>query len=101
MANRHTHKKLRAEIRARMAATGESHQQAHTRIEGLRVSVREPRTDLVAFSFFGVPATLATLETHGFTVFAVVPSSRLWEKGQLRPFPFPLVRALSRPRGFA
>jgi hypothetical protein len=84
-----------------MAATGESHQKARARVERRRVSVSTPGMDLVAFSYFGVPATLATLEMQGFTVFAVVPSSRLWEQGHLRPFPFPLVRALSRPRGVA
>jgi hypothetical protein len=99
MANRHAHKKLRAEVRARMAATGETHQQALTRIQARRPSVSAPGMDLVGFSYFGIPATLATLEMNGFTVFAVVPSSRWWGHGYPHPFPFPLVRALMLPRG--
>ncbi len=66
MANRHTHKKLRAEIRARMAVTGESHQTALQRIMALRGNDRPPAgpgvPDLIPISYFGVPITLAALE---------------------------------------
>jgi hypothetical protein len=66
MGNRHHHKKLRAEVRARMARTGESYQRALARIreecEG-RAPARD--VDLVAFEYFGVPATLATFEIAG------------------------------------
>jgi hypothetical protein len=66
MANRHSHKKLRAEIRARMAATGESHQAAHSRILALRSSARLVERaavpDLIATSYFGVPITIAAYE---------------------------------------
>jgi hypothetical protein len=69
MANRHSHKKLRAEIRARMVETEESYQAARHRI------LRSPRrhsagvlvtgllageVDLIPVTFFGVPVTLAT-----------------------------------------
>jgi hypothetical protein len=98
MANRHTHKKLRAEIRARMRATGESYQKARARI--LSSGVRErPRADLVPISYFGLPATLATIESQGVVVCAVVPSSTLWGHRYPHPFPLPLLRGLLRPRG--
>jgi hypothetical protein len=68
MANRHCHRKRRAEIRARMAATGESYQAALARLvsEGsrgthrLHRSVRAPW--LLPASYFGVPVTLAVYE---------------------------------------
>jgi hypothetical protein len=99
MANRHTHKKLRAEIRARMIATGESYQKARARILSSVAAQDRPRTDLVPVSYFGIPATLATLETHGVAVLAVVPSSTLWGRGYPHPFPLPLLRGLLRTRG--
>lgn len=68
MANRHSHKKLRAEIHARMAKTGESYQAARQRIL-LRTHEQGPEVDLVPFRFFGVPMTLAT--TEGKVVHAV------------------------------
>ena len=57
MANRHTHKKLRVEIRARMAKTGESYQAARNRIvpRAVRHAIA---VDLIRFTRFGVPMTL-------------------------------------------
>ena len=75
MANRHSHKKLRAEIRARMATTGESYQAAQQRIL-LRPRDERTRVDLVAFRFFGVPLTLATTEgglVHSVAVLGPTP----------------------------
>jgi hypothetical protein len=96
MANRHTHKKLRAEIRARMAQTGESYQRARARILAPRVSAVGPQTDLVAFSCFGIPATLATIEMHGMAVALLLPSSSLWNHAKPHPSPVPLMLAAMR-----
>jgi hypothetical protein len=101
MANRHTNKKLRAEIRARMAATGESHQQAHARIAACRVSATRPETDLVPVSYYGIPVTLATIEMHGMAVAVLVSSSRLWRRGYPDSSPVPMMRAAMRSRGTA
>lgn len=73
MGNRHHDKKLRAEVRARMARTGETYQQALGRIRGRRPS---PHVDLVAFDWFGAPAALATIENMGVTWFFVVSAPR-------------------------
>jgi hypothetical protein len=66
MANRHSHKKLRAEIRSRMASTGESYQAALRQVLALRGAERRgERTsvpDLIAASYFGVPVTVAAYE---------------------------------------
>ena len=97
MANQHTHKKLRAEIRVRMEATGEKFQTARARI--LAAARDRPTTDLIPFSFFGLPATLATIDAWGFAVFAIVPSSRLSGHGYPHPFPAPLLRTLLRTKG--
>jgi hypothetical protein len=99
MANRHTHKKLRAEIRARVRATGETFQQARARILSRTTSPSGAPTDLVAFSYFGLPGTLATFETQGVAMLAFVPSSRSWGRGCSHPFPLPFWRSLSQPRG--
>jgi|CZKU01.1.fsa_nt_gi hypothetical protein len=64
MANRHAHKKLRAEIRARMAARGESYQQAYAHVATRRASATAPQTDLVPVSYYGIPLALATIEMH-------------------------------------
>jgi hypothetical protein len=100
MANRHAHKKLRAEVRARMAATGESYQQAHARIATRQVSAA-PQTDLVPVSYYGIPLALATIEMHGMAVAVLVPSSRLWHQGYPTQSPVPLMRAAMRSRGAA
>jgi hypothetical protein len=100
MSNRHTHKKLRAEARQLAAATGEGYQHALQRIrmrtgagEGSKRSARgstPPSRDrsrrdgahLVAVTYFGRPATLATFEFHGRPVLMLVP-----HPFQGRPFP--------------
>jgi hypothetical protein len=99
MANRHAHKKLRAEIRARIQATGESYQQARARILANATSRDDAGTDLIPFSYFGVPGTLATFEFRGVPLFAFLPSSRLWGKGYPNPYPMPLFRSLNARRG--
>jgi hypothetical protein len=99
MANRHTHKKLRAEIRARMQATGESYQRARERVLSRTRSLGVARTDLVPLSYFGLPGTLATIEMEGVTVFSFVLSSTLWGRGYPHPYPLPLLRGLARTRG--
>lgn len=78
MGNRHHHKKLRAEVRARMARTGESYQQALTRIRDERVQREQARdVDLVSIAYFGVPVTLATFEIAGRLACVVVSSRHL------------------------
>ena len=64
MANRHSHKKLRAMIRARMAVSGESYQAARHRLlqEREERAVRGEGVDLVAATYFGVPVTVATFD---------------------------------------
>jgi hypothetical protein len=109
MGNRHGHKQLRRAVRARMAITGESYQQAHAQILALRpvrqtttrttapraptartATVRAPApraaggdVDLLSIHYFGVPGTLATFELAGRLAILVLPSPR-------RPVPFPL-----------
>jgi hypothetical protein len=100
MANRHSNKKLRAEIRARMESTGETYQQARARILARVRATNEPRTDLVAVSYFGLPGTLATVETAaGEVMFAFIPSSTLWGRGYPDPFPLSFFRGHAVPRG--
>ena len=94
MANRRSHKKLYAEVRARMAATGESYQKARARVLSSAVSVTGPRTDLVAFSYYGVPATLATIEMHGMAVALLLPSSTHATQSHRRPLPIPIARVV-------
>ena len=101
MANRHAHKKLRTEVRARMAATGETYQQALARVATHPVSASAPQTDLVAVSYYGIPLALATIEMHGMSVNVLVPSSRLWRHGYPAQSPVPLMRAAMRSRGAA
>jgi hypothetical protein len=99
MANRHAHKKLRTEVLSRMRTTGESYQQALASILSNRNGAKRTRADLVPFVYFGVPATLAIVETNGMAVAVVVPSSRLWGKGYPHPFPVPVLRGLLHTRG--
>lgn len=81
MANRHAHKKLRAEARARMAKTGVTYQHAlHHVLARAQRPTSPPCTavDLVAFARFGVPMTLATFEgpnVHGFVLLGRAPRS--------------------------
>jgi hypothetical protein len=93
MANRHAHKKLRAAIRARMKSTGESYQ----KVRACLLASPLPHVDLVPFTWFGVPVTLATMESNGVAIALLVPSSRLWPRGY--PYPLAPLRAAMRPRG--
>jgi hypothetical protein len=93
MANRHSHKKLRAEIRARMAKTGESYQTARQRIL-MRANEQHPEVDLVPFRFFGVPMTLATAEGRSVHSVAVLRATPKFS----RSYPLPLAAWLL-PRG--
>lgn len=99
MANRHAHKKLRAEIRARMRKTGETYQQARTRVLSPRRPARVPRTALVPCAYFGLPGTLATIEMHGVTVSMLLPSAKLWGQGYPHPFPLSMLRSALVTRG--
>jgi hypothetical protein len=97
MANRHAHKKLRAEIRARMARTGESFQAARNRIVS-RAVLHAIAVDLVPFSRFGVPMTLATFEGETVDSFAVLGQVPRLAASMPRSFLVPTMRFL-RPRG--
>lgn len=104
MANRHAHKKLRAEIRDRMIATGEGYQTARQHILARTRAGTYPRprfisgenretvaVDLVPLTFFGLPVTLAIGDAGLFSTVTVIrhaPPS----------VAFPLVAWL-RPRG--
>lgn len=68
MANRHSNKKLRAHVRQRMAATGETYQQALAELlreqakrQGLG-SRELSGVDLIPARYFGWPITLAIFE---------------------------------------
>jgi hypothetical protein len=74
MGNRHGNKQLRLAVRARMARTGESYQQARTCVLALheparRAQVETEGTDIGAdlrlISYFGVPLALATFQIAG------------------------------------
>jgi hypothetical protein len=80
MGNRHHDKKLRAEVRARMARTGETYQRALDRVlRGRRASANEPRVDLQRIDWFGDEAALATIQNMGVTMCFIVsmPHRRL------------------------
>jgi hypothetical protein len=70
MANRHRHKKLRAEVLARMKATGESYQRALAAVTA-RPRRRAATVDLVHFTSFGRPMALATFAGDAVDTFAV------------------------------
>ena len=74
MANRHSHKKLRAEIHARMAETGKSYQTVREQI--LASPNRHNEVDLVELTFFGQPMTLATAEGRSFHCITVIRHAR-------------------------
>jgi hypothetical protein len=97
MANRHANKKLRAAIRARMEATGESYQKAREVLR--RPDVAE--TDLVACSYFGVPGALATFALRGRAFAVLIPSARGPGRGYPHPYPLGLLGAAMRTRGNA
>jgi hypothetical protein len=125
MANRHANKKLRAAIRARMASTGETYQQAREALrawtareavrlgtarealrpraahEASRPTTQPPKTDLVACSYFGVPGVVATMEMQGRAFAVLIPSALVWGRGYPHPFPLAPLRAAMRTRGTA
>jgi hypothetical protein len=97
MANRRSHKKLRAEAKARMARTGESYQRAlqqvlaererHElcRVEYCRMEHSEfDGFELTEFTYFGKPAMLATWQsfgTHGAMLLSdTLRHTLLWSK---------------------
>jgi hypothetical protein len=82
MGNRHHHKKLRAEVRARMARTGESYQRALARIQSERAESATGTVDLLPIEYFGTPAALATFDIAG-RLACIVVSNRYVP----RPFP--------------
>jgi hypothetical protein len=100
MANRHAHKKLRAEICARMRKTGESYQKARASILSER-RLPNVRADLLAVTWYGLPVTLATYETNDLSGAILIPSSKLWGHGYPNPFPHYALLALMRSRGAA
>lgn len=74
MGNRHGHKQLRRAVRARMASTGESYQQAHSSLLALHEPARRARTgteaaeigaDLLPIQYFGLPLGLAIFQIAG------------------------------------
>lgn len=88
MGNRHHHKKLRAEIRARMVTTGESYQRALAWVLAAR-----DKYSLLEIEYFGASATLAVYAIEGRMACLVVSSSH-----QRGPFPRTPLHAL-RDRG--
>lgn len=74
MANRHRNKQLRRAARARMAATGESYQQARNSLLALRERALPDQSDndaassgadLMAIRYFGLPLALAAFPIAG------------------------------------
>jgi len=97
MANRHSHKKLRAEIRARRVTTGESYQTARQRV--LARQTPDPiAADLTPLTRFGVPMTLATLSGGGVQWFAVLGHAPRTATLAVHASPLFAMRLL-RPRG--
>lgn len=78
MGNRHHDKKLRADVRAAMAVTGESYQQALLRLRGQLPAAAAPSRDpdLIPIAYFGIPLTLATFEILGDLSCVVLSGSR-------------------------
>jgi hypothetical protein len=73
MANRHGHKKLRAEIRARMATTGEGYQLARQRILSRAAGEPSSKGEFFRTEYFGVSLTFAIWEAHGLPFGMLVP----------------------------
>jgi hypothetical protein len=98
MGNRHHHKKLRADVRAAIATTGESYQQALCRLRSARRQAVAPRAhvDLIPIDYFGIPLTLATFEILGDLSCVAVSGGRL-----PRPFPKSPLFALARQRALS
>jgi hypothetical protein len=93
MANRHSNKRLRAEIKARQAATGESYQAAMQHI-----LARAPRRFAAGFlqaRYFGVALTFATWEQHGVHWTMLVPGGGGRAPRRMRALAAEEVRRLS------
>ena len=98
MGNRHHHKKMRVHVRATMAATGESYQQALYRLRSARRKAATPArdVDLIPIEYFGIPLTLATFEILG-DLSCVALSGRQFP----RSFPKSPLFALARRRSLS
>jgi hypothetical protein len=99
MGNRKHHKKLRAEARATMAATGESYQTVLLRLRARarnRPATQTHPPDLLSVAYFGLPVTLATFEILGDLSCVVLSEPHL---GQ--PFPRNPLLALGRRRSMS
>lgn len=73
MANRHSNKKLRAEIRAVTEATGESYQAARHRILSRARDETSTKAHFIRTRCFGVALTYATWEQYGRIWTMLVP----------------------------
>jgi hypothetical protein len=96
MGNRHHHKKMRADVRAIMARTGESYQQVLVRLRARaqpRPAAEGHQVDLLPVSYFGLPVTVATFELLGDLSCVVVSAHHL-----ARPLPANPLLALARQR---
>jgi hypothetical protein len=95
MGNRHRHKKMRSEVRAIMAETGESYQTALSRLrmERRAASALARQVDLIPIDYFGTPLTLATFEILGDLSFVALSGRDL-----PRPFPHSPLSAMARRR---
>jgi hypothetical protein len=97
MSNRHAHKKQTAEIRARMAKTGERYQTARDRILA-RSTDPASAVDLVPCARFGVPTTLAILSVQSLHWFAWIGHAPRSGPGAV-PAPMSSAVIAFRPRG--
>ncbi|MEO6601792.1 MAG: hypothetical protein ABIQ16_18080 [Polyangiaceae bacterium] len=81
-----------------MAATGESYQQALSRLRGKPLASSRPPhdIDLLPIEYFGLPLTLATFQILDDLSCIVVSGSRL-----SRPFPKSPLFALARRRSMS
>jgi hypothetical protein len=74
MANRHSHKKRRAEVRARMARTCESYQQALEAVRAARAMFEVPAIEsVVTFEHFGQTRMLVITERFGMPMVMLMP----------------------------
>jgi hypothetical protein len=98
MANRHHNKKLRAEIHARMARTGESYQRARDAILA-PYEPSPPVVELMSVTSFGVPVTLAVFQSDTVNSFSLLggQAPREWRTGG-GAYWLPTMQFL-RPRG--
>ena len=97
MANRHSHKKLRNEIVARMRVTGESYQRARDAVVSRRPTA--PVLDLVPFESFRVPMTLVVFAVDGVTSFTVMGRAPRSGSAMDRASWYPSIRFLGAARG--